>query len=137
MNIAEARDFISKHHHGVLVTRKRDGNPQMSPVSPAIDANGRVIINSRETAFKIKNLRRDPQASLCVFTEAFHGLGWVQVNGKAKVISLPEALEFLRDWHRRVKGEHPNWEEHKKTMEKQRRVILRIEIQSAGPERKG
>ena len=137
MDIAEAQSFLSKHHQGVLVTRRRDGNLQMSPVSPAIDANGRVIISSRETAFKIKNLRRDLRASLCVFTEAFHGLGWVQINGKAEVISLPEALDFLKDWHRRVKGEHPNWAEHKKTMEKQRRVILRINIESAGPERKG
>ncbi len=137
MDIAEAQNFLSKHHHGVLVTQRRDGNLQMSPVSPAIDANGRVIISSRETAFKIKNLRHDPRASLCVFTEAFHGLGWVQVNGKAEVISLPEAMEFLMDWHRRVKGEHQNWDDYKKTMEKQRRVILRIEIESAGPERKG
>ena len=137
MDIAEAQNFLSKHHHGVLVTRRRDGDLQMSPVSPAIDADGRVIISSRETAFKIKNLRRDPRASLCVFTEAFHGLGWVQVNGKAEVISLPEAMEFLMDWHRRVKGEHQNWDDYKKTMETQRRVILRIEIESAGPERKG
>ncbi len=137
MDIAEAQNFLSKHHQGVLVTRRRDGNLQMSPVSPAIDANGRVIISSRETAFKIKNLRRDPLASLCVFTEAFHGLGWVQVNGKAEVISLPEAMKLLMDWHRRVKGEHQNWDDYKKTMETQRRVILRIEIESAGPERKG
>ncbi len=137
MDIADAQNFLSKHHHGVLVTRRRDGDLQMSPVSPAIDADGRVIISSRETAFKIKNLRRDPRASLCVFTEAFHGLGWVQVNGKAEVISLPEAMKLLMDWHRRVKGEHQNWDDYKKTMETQRRVILRIEIESAGPERKG
>ncbi len=137
MDIAEAQNFLSKHHHGVLVTRRRDGDLQMSPVSPAIDADGRVIISSRETAYKIKNLRRDRRASLCVFTEAFHGLGWVQVNGRAKVISLPEAMELLMDWHRRVKGEHQNWDDYKKTMETQRRVILRIEIESAGPERKG
>lgn len=137
MDIAEAQNFLSKHHQGVLVTRRRDGNLQMSPVSPAIDDNGRVFISSRETAFKIKNLRRDPRASLCVFTEAFHGLGWIQVNGKAEVISLPEAMEFLMDWHRRVKGEHPNWEDYRKTMEKQRRVILRINIESAGPDQKG
>ncbi len=137
MDIAQAQSFLSKHHHGVLVTRKRDGNLQMSPVSPAVDAKGRVIISSRETAFKIKNLRRNPHTSLCVFTEAFHGLGWVQVDGKAEVISLPEAMELLMDWHRRVKGEHQNWDEYKNTMEKQRRVILRIEIESAGPRQKG
>ena len=68
MDIAEAQNFLSKHHQGVLVTRRREGNLQMSPVSPAIDANGLVIISSRETACKIKNLRRDPRASFFVFT---------------------------------------------------------------------
>jgi PPOX class probable F420-dependent enzyme len=137
MDIAEAQKFLAEHHRGVLATWRRNGELQMSPVSPCMDYNGRVIITSRETAYKIKNLRRDPRASLCVFTDAFHGLGWIQINGRAEVLSLPEAMEPLIDWHRRVKGEHPDWNEYRRTMEKQRRVILRIIIESAGPDRKG
>ncbi len=137
MDITEARRFLSQHHRGVLVTRKRDGGLQMSPVSPVVDDEGRVIITSRETAYKIKNLRRDPRASLCVFTDAFHGSGWIQINGRAEILLLPEALEPLIDWYRRVKGEHPDWAEYRRTMEKQRRVLLRIIIESAGPDKKG
>ena len=137
MDIAEAIKFLSQHHRGVLVTRRRDGGHQMSPVSPAVDADGRVIITSRETAYKIKNLRRDPRASLCVFTDAFHGLGWVQIDGRAEILSLPDAMEPLVDWHRRVKGEHRDWEEYRRTMVSQRRVLLRIHIERAGPDRKG
>ena len=137
MQIAEAQSFLSKHHRGVLVTRKRDGSLQMSPVSPGIDAEGRVIITTRETAYKTKNIRRDPRVSLCVFTDAFHGSNWIQINGRAEIVSLPEAMEPLIDWHRRVKGEHPNWADYRQTMEKQRRLLVRIAIESAGPDRKG
>ncbi len=137
MDIVEAQEFISKHHRGVLATRRRDGSLQMSPVSPAVDAEGRVIISSRETAYKVKNLRRDPRSSLCVFTDGFHALGWIQINGMAEILSLPEAMEHLLDWYRRVKGEHPNWDDYNKAMEKQLRVILRINIESAGPDLKG
>src|SRR4051812_35838014 len=111
MEIAEALRFLAVHHRGVLATRRRSGAIQMSPVSPGIDDAGRVIITSRETAYKIANLRRDPRASLCVFTDAFHGLGWIQVDGRAEILSLPAAMEPLIDWYRRVKGEHPDWNE--------------------------
>lgn len=137
MEISEAQKFLLQHHRGVLATRRLNGGVQMSPVSPGVDDEGRVIITSRETAYKIKNLRRDPRASLCVFTDAFHGAGWIQVNGKAEILSLPEALEPLIDWYRRVKGEHPDWAEYRRTMEKERRVLLRIVIEGAGPDKKG
>jgi PPOX class probable F420-dependent enzyme len=137
MDINEARKFIRAHHRGVLATRRRGGGIQMSPVSPGLDDAGRVMITSRETAYKIKNLRRDPRASLCVFADAFHGSQWIQIDGRAEIVSLPEAMAPLIDWWRQVKGEHADWDEYRRTMEKQRRVILRIVIESAGPDKKG
>lgn len=137
MDIAEAQKFLTNHHRGVLVTRKRDGNLQMSLVTPAVDGHGRAIISSRETAFKTKNIRRNPRVSLCVFTDAFHGSSWIQINGMAEVLSLPEAMEPLMDYHRRGKGEHPNWSVYRQTMERQKRVLICITIESAGPDRRG
>jgi PPOX class probable F420-dependent enzyme len=137
MDIGEALTFLSQHRRGVLATRRQSGALQLSPVSPGVDDAGRVIITSRETAYKIKNLRRDPRASLCVFTDAFHGLGWVQIDGRAEILSLPDAMEPLIDWHRRVKGEHRDWNEYRRTMETQRRVLLRIAVEHAGPDKKG
>jgi len=137
MDIADAQRFLSQHHHGVLVTRRRDGSLQMSLVSPALDAEGRAIITTRETAYKTKNIRRDPRVSLCVFTEAFHGSKWIQMTGRAEVVSLPEAMEPLVDWHRLIKGEHSGWDEYRRTMEQQRRVLLRIAIETVGPQRRG
>ena len=137
MDAGEALKVIARHRRGVLATQRRSGGIQLSPVSPGVDAAGRVIVTSRETAYKIKNLRRDPRASLCVFTDAFHGLGWVQIDGRAEVLSLPDAMEPLIDWHRCVKGEHRDWVEYRRTMEAQRRVLLRIVVERAGPDKKG
>ena len=92
---ARAKEFLKNHHHGVLATRRKNGDLQMSPVTCGLDSEGRAVISSRETAYKVNNLRRDPRAALCAFANTFHGEGWVQVSGTADIVSLPEALETL------------------------------------------
>lgn len=136
MELDEARAFIKTNHHGVLATNRRDGRPQLSPVTCAVDAAGSVVVSSRETAIKVKNLRRDPRASLCVLSDGFFG-AWIQVDGPAEVLSLPEAMEGLVDYYRRVSGEHPDWEEYRSAMESERRVLVRIAVKRAGPDRSG
>jgi PPOX class probable F420-dependent enzyme len=137
VDLARARKFLEEHHHAVLATRKQNGGIQMSPVTSGLDSGGRVIISSRETAYKVRNLRRQPSASLCVFSAAFHGGGWVQVNGTAEVISLPQALDGLIYLQRQVYGEHKSWPEFRQRMEREQRVIIRIAIESVGPVRRG
>lgn len=132
----EARQFIATNHRAVLATQRRDGRPQMSPVTCAVDADGRVVVSTRETAIKTKNLRRDPRAALCVFSDGFFGR-WVQVEGSAEIISLPEAMEPLIDYYRRVSGEHPDWDDYRAAMIRERRVVARITIERAGPDISG
>ncbi len=136
MDIAEARKFLSENRNAVLGTWRRDGRIQMSPVSVSVDAEGRAIVSTREAAYKTRNLRRDPRASLCVFVDKFFG-PWVQVDGTADVVSLPEAMELLVDYYRRVAGEHSDWDDYRRAMERDRRVLIRISIESAGPDRQG
>jgi PPOX class probable F420-dependent enzyme len=136
MDLATARQFLATHRHAILATRRRDGRPQLSPVSVGVDAAGRAIVSSRETAYKTRNLRRDPHASLCVFDDGFFG-PWVQVDGTAEILSLPQAMEPLIDYYRRVAGEHPDWADYRRAMERERRVLLQISINSAGPDQKG
>lgn len=136
MEIARAQQFLSAHECAVLATRRRDGGIQMSPVTVGVDAAGRAIISSRETAYKVKNLRRDPWASLCVFVDEFTG-PWVQVEGTAEVVALPQAMELLVDYYRRVAGEHPDWGDYRRAMQRDRRVLIRLTIERAGPDRKG
>ena len=136
MDLAEARQFLATHHCAVLATWRRDGRLQMSPITVGVDAAGCAIISSRETAYKTRHLRRDPRASLCVFMDEFYG-PWVQIDGTAEVLSLPDAMEPLVDYYRRIAGEHSNWDDYRRAMERERRVLLRISIGSAGPDRKG
>ena len=136
MDLAEARQFLATHHRAILTTRRRDGRLQMSPITVGVDAAGHAIISSRETAYKTRHLRRDPRASLCVFLDEFYG-PWVQIDGTAEVIALPEAMELLVDYYRCIAGEHPDWEDYRRAMERERRVLLRISIDHAGPDRKG
>ena len=137
MDPETAPAFLTKHHHAVLATRRRNGDLQMSPVTAGVDGAGRVTVSSRETAYKARNLRRDPRASLCVFADAFHGSVWMQLNGRAQIISLPDAMELLVDHYRRVYGEHADWSQYREKMERERRVLIRVVIESAGPDKKG
>jgi PPOX class probable F420-dependent enzyme len=137
VDLAAAREFISKNHHGVLATRRQEGGIQMSPITPGLDAGGRVIISSRETAYKVNNLKRDQRAAVCVFAPSFHGEGWVQASGNAEIISLPQALDILTYLYRQVYGEHKSWDEFHQRMERERRVIIRITIERVGPRRRG
>jgi PPOX class probable F420-dependent enzyme len=136
VELAEAQKFLSENECAVLTTWRRDGRIQMSPITVGLDAAGRAMISSRETAYKVRNIQRDPRVSLCAFTDDFVG-PWVQIDGTAEVVKLPEAMELLVDYYRRIAGEHPNWDEYRQAMEQDRRVLIRITIESAGPQRQG
>jgi PPOX class probable F420-dependent enzyme len=136
VDLDRARDFLRTHHRAVLATTRRDGRPQLSPVVAAIDEEGRVLISTRETAVKTRNLRRDPRVSLCAFNDGFFG-EWIQAEGTAEIISLPAAMDILVAYYRGVAGEHPDWADYRAAMERDKRVIVRISITRAGPDISG
>jgi PPOX class probable F420-dependent enzyme len=136
MDLDRAREFLAAHHHAVLATFRADGQPQLSPVLCAVGDDGRALISTREPAMTTRNVRRDPRASLCVLSDGFFG-DWVQVEGQAEVISLPEAMELLVDYYRRVAGEHSDWDDYRAAMTRDRRVIIRVAITRAGPDVSG
>ncbi|MGH3773728.1 MAG: PPOX class F420-dependent oxidoreductase [Pseudonocardiaceae bacterium] len=136
MDLDQARAVVAEQHHAVLATLRQDGTPQMSPVVATVDGQGRVVVSTRETAFKVRNLRRDPRAWLCVLPNGFYGR-WIQVGGLVRIVELPEAMDGLVDYYRRLSGEHPDWDDYRAAMEREARVLLRIELISAGPDREG
>jgi PPOX class probable F420-dependent enzyme len=136
MELDEARDVIREQHRAVLATMRADGTPQMSPVLVAVDDEGRVLVSSRETAMKVRNLRRDPRSWLCVLPDGFFGR-WVQVEGRTELVPLPAAMDGLVDYYRRVSGEHDDWDGYRAAMQREQRVLLRIELTRAGPDRSG
>ena len=117
--------------------RRTNGGLQMSPVTVGLDSEGAPHQQPRDTAYKVNNLRRDPRAALCAFTNTFHGEGWVQVGGGAEVLSLPHALDTLVHLHRQAYGEHKNWPDFHARMIREKRVIIRITIESVGPKVRG
>jgi PPOX class probable F420-dependent enzyme len=136
VDLDRAREFIREHHRAVLATRRRDGSVQLSPVLVNLDGEGCGIISSRETAIKVKNLRRDPYVQLCVFENRWPGQ-WMSVDGEAQILSLPEAMDPLIDYYTRFPDENPDWDDYRARMERERRVLIRIELERAGPDRSG
>src|SRR4051812_19391312 len=118
MDVAEALRFVSEHHRAVLATYRRDGTASMTRVATAPDDDGKVCISSRETAYKVKNLRRDPRASVHGMTDDWYG-PWVQIDGPAEILALPDAMEPLVEYYRRVAGEHPDWDDYRAAMERE------------------
>src|ERR671917_642906 len=132
MDLDRARAVVAEQHHAVLATLRRDGPPQMSPVAATVDDQGRVVVSTRQTAFKVRNLRRDPRVWLCVLPEEFFGR-WIQVGGTARIVELPEAMEGLVDYYRRISGEHGDWDDYRRAMQHEQRVLVRVSIDAAGP----
>lgn len=125
-------EFVRPLHKVTLVTRRKDDRPQLSPVSGGVDEERRVVISTYPGRAKTANLRRDPRASVL-----FHGDDWddayVQVDGTAEVIDMPEAVEPLVDYYRSIAGEHPDWEEYRQAMATQGKSLIRITIEDWGP----
>jgi PPOX class probable F420-dependent enzyme len=135
MELERAREFMRVNHRAVLATRRSDGLPQLSPVTVGVAGDGRVLISTRETAMKTKNLERDPHASLCVLNDGYFG-DWVQAEGTAEIIRLPEAMDLLVDYYRRVSGEHPDWDDYRRPCAATGGSST-IALSRAGPDRSG
>ena len=132
VDLAGLLDFVRPRHRVILTTRRADGLPQQSPVSAGVDDAGRVVISTYPERAKVTNLRRDPAASVLVLSEDWNG-PWVQVDGTAEVLDLPEALEPLVDYYRSISGEHPDWDEYREAMQRQGKALLRITPEGWGP----
>jgi PPOX class probable F420-dependent enzyme len=125
-------DFVRPRHRMIVITTRADGTPQASPVTAGVDADGRIVISSYRDRAKTHNLRNNPRCSVLVLSDEFVG-AWVQVDGTAEVLDLPEALDPLVEYFRVISGEHPDWDEYRAAMTKQGKVLLRITPTRWGP----
>ena len=131
-----ALDFIRKQHRGVLATYRRDGQVQMSPLVAAVDPESRVVISTRQGSMKTRNIRRNPRATFLALSERFYG-AWYVVEGNVEILELPDAMEPLVDYYRAVSGEHPDWDDYRRAMVSEERVLLRITVDRSGPTQQG
>ncbi|NJC14443.1 PPOX class probable F420-dependent enzyme [Micromonospora profundi] len=125
-------DFLRSRHRVVLMTTRADGRPQSSPVSAGVDAEGRLVISTYPERAKVANIRRDPRVSACVLSDDWNG-PWVQLDGTAEVLDLPEALEPLVEYFRSISGEHPDWDDYRAAMVRQGKSLIRVTIDAWGP----
>jgi PPOX class probable F420-dependent enzyme len=128
----ELLGFVRPRHRAILLTTRSDGRPQLSPVTCGVDGAGRLVISTYPQRAKALNLRRRPEASVCVLSDEFNG-EYVQVDGQAEVLDLPDALEPLVEYYRSISGEHPDWDEYRAAMARQGKVLVRITITGWGP----
>ncbi|MYV98806.1 PPOX class F420-dependent oxidoreductase [Streptomyces sp. SID3343] len=129
---AELLDFLRPRHRGLLATTRVDERPQLSPVTCGVDVEGRIVVSTYHDRVKARNLRRDERVSICVLSDDWNG-AYVQVDGRAEVLDLPEALEPLVEYFRCISGEHPDWDEYREAMRKQNKSLIRITIERWGP----
>ena len=122
----ELIEFIRVRHHAIVITTRKDGGPQASPVTCGVDDAGRIVIATYPERAKVRNARRDPEHVSVMFLSDDFGGAWVQVDGTAEVLDVPEAVEPLVDYFRSISGEHPDWTEYRAAMLKQGKSLLRI-----------
>jgi PPOX class probable F420-dependent enzyme len=132
VDLAELLDVARPRHRLLLATTRREGRPQISPVSGGVDLQGRIVISTYPARAKTRNAERDPRVSVLVFSNDWNG-PWVQIDGDAQVLHMPEAADGLVDYFRCISGEHPNWEEYRETMRIQDKSLIRITPTRWGP----
>lgn len=132
VGLAELFDFVRPRHRLLLTTARRDGRPQVSPVAGGLDSQGRIVISTYPTRAKTRNAQRDAQVSVLVLSDDWNG-PWVQVDGDAEVLHMPEAADGLVDYFRCISGEHPDWDEYRKAMRVQDKSLIRVTPTRWGP----
>ncbi|MBM4478144.1 PPOX class F420-dependent oxidoreductase [Prescottella equi] len=125
-------EFVRPRHRAVLITHKRSGGLQISPVTSGVDEEGRIVISTYPQRAKATNVRRNPSVSVCVLSDDFNG-AYVQIDGTAEVLDMPDALEPLVEYFRCISGEHPDWDEYREAMRKQNKSLIRITVDEWGP----
>ncbi|MDZ5663403.1 PPOX class F420-dependent oxidoreductase [Nocardioides sp. S-58] len=125
-------DFVRPRHRFVLITRRADGTSQASPVTGGVDGAGRLVVSTYPERAKTRNVRRDPAVSVLVLSDDWDG-PWVQVNGEAEVLDVPEAVEGLVEYFRTISGEHPDWDEYRQAMLDQGKSLIRVTPTDWGP----
>jgi PPOX class probable F420-dependent enzyme len=133
MDVADVLSFAASNHRAVLQTYRADGTAQLSPITVGVDVAGDALdVSSRETAYKVRNLRRDPRASVCLLNDGFFG-EWAYAEGAVDIVSLPDAMDGLVEYYRRISGEHPDWDDYRAAMVRDQRVLIRLRPSRVGP----
>lgn len=128
----EMLEFVRTRHRFILITHRRDGEPQASPVTGGVDDSGRLVVSTYPERAKVRNARRDVRVSVVVISDEWDG-PWIQVDGTCEVLDVPESIEPLVEYFRNISGEHSDWDEYRQAMRDQGKSLLRITPTRWGP----
>ena len=132
VDLAALLDFVRPRHRALLITRRADGSPQASPLTCGVDDSGRLVMSTYPERAKTNNARRDAEVSVVVLSDEWNG-PWVQIDGDAEVLDIPESVEPLVEYFRNISGEHPDWDEYREAMVKQGKSLIRVTPRRWGP----
>lgn len=129
MDMEAALAFAREQPRGVLITLKRDGRPQASNIMFAVGGDGVVRISVTEDRAKTANMRRDPRVALHVTAPDFGR--YVVLEGDADLTPPAAApgddtVDQLVELYRSLQGDHPDWDEYRRAMVADRRVVVRL-----------
>ncbi|MFD3442309.1 PPOX class F420-dependent oxidoreductase [Streptomyces sp. NPDC058685] len=136
VELDELLEFVRPRHRAILLTARRDGSPQGSPLTCGVDDSGRIVMSTYPERAKTRNAKRDPRVSVIVLSDDWDG-PWVQIDGEAEVIDTPDSVEPLVEYFRNISGEHPDWAEYREAMRKQGKSLIRVTPVRWGPIAKG
>ncbi len=129
MELSDALDFARDKRNGMLLTIKGDGRPQSSNIAYVVGDDDVIRISVTDGRAKTANLRRDPRASLHVNRDDF----WAYVVIEADVTLLPVAqspddptVDALVEYYRSVAGEHDDWDDYRRAMVADGRLLLEL-----------
>lgn len=128
----ELLDFVRPRHRAILLTTRSDGRPQGSPLTCGVDDSGRIVVSTYPERAKTRNAKRDERVSVIILSDDWSG-PWVQIDGTAEVLDVPESVEPLVEYFRNISGEHSDWDEYRAAMVKQGKSIIRITPERWGP----
>lgn len=132
VGLDELLEFVRPRHRAILITRRADGAPQASPLTCGVDDSGRIVVSTYPERAKTRNARRDPAVSVLVLSDDWNG-PWVQIDGEAEVLDVPESVEPLVEYFRGISGEHPDWAEYREAMVRQGKSLIRVTPRRWGP----
>ncbi|MFI8852324.1 PPOX class F420-dependent oxidoreductase [Streptomyces sp. 891-h] len=132
VGLDELLEFVRPRHRAILLTRREDGTPQASPLTCGVDSAGRIVIATYPERAKTHNARREAEVSVLVLSDEWNG-PWVQIDGEAEVLDVPEAVEPLVEYYRVISGEHPDWDEYRSAMLEQGKSLIRVTPRRWGP----
>jgi len=139
-NVTVDLDGLAAHLEGknrwVLSTTRADGRPQMSLVTGGMTADRKLAIATYPERVKARNARRDPRVSVAVMGDEFND-SWVQIDGDAAVLDMPEAGDAFVEYYRCISGEHPDWDEYRQAMSDQGKCLILIEPTRWSPVSRG